>query len=202
MTNEWPSYIVPTFAALLLHAVAMVFFLGGWDFSKRSPTLVEPKVIKASLVTLQKPQPKKSVAVAKKLNKQKPVKKAADKPVAKTKTEKTTPEKVKQDVKAPPVAQKIDALNQLLEEENQRLSEQQMLEQAQRDAELIDQYSALMRDAITSNWSRPPSARQDMVVVLAIQLVPTGDVVSVEVVESSGNAAVCLLYTSDAADES
>ena len=46
-----------------------------------------------------------------------------------------------------------------------------------------------MRERIESNWSRPPSARRGMVVTLQIQLVPTGQLVSVVVLKSSGNDA-------------
>ncbi|MDZ7825036.1 MAG: cell envelope integrity protein TolA [Gammaproteobacteria bacterium] len=42
---------------------------------------------------------------------------------------------------------------------------------------------------IERNWSRPPSARNGMRAELRIGLVPTGEVVSVDIIESSGNAA-------------
>lgn len=50
-------------------------------------------------------------------------------------------------------------------------------------------FAARFRQRVESNWSRPPAARTGMRCVLAIQLVPTGRIVSVNVVESSGNAA-------------
>jgi len=43
--------------------------------------------------------------------------------------------------------------------------------------------------AIVNNWSRPPSARNRMEATLLVELVPTGDVVNVTVVRSSGDAA-------------
>ncbi len=48
-------------------------------------------------------------------------------------------------------------------------------------------YVALIADRIEQNWSRPPSARNGMKCELLMQLVPTGRVVSVSVVKSSGN---------------
>jgi TonB family protein len=42
---------------------------------------------------------------------------------------------------------------------------------------------------VVNYWSRPPSARNGMEVLLALQLIPTGEVVSVTVVKSSGNTA-------------
>src|SRR5690625_3121282 len=53
----------------------------------------------------------------------------------------------------------------------------------------VQSYVSLIAQRIEQNWSRPPSARVGMQVVLMIQLVPTGQVVDVSVVESSGNAA-------------
>lgn len=50
-------------------------------------------------------------------------------------------------------------------------------------------YAASIRDTVESYWSAPPSARNGMQALLAIQLVPTGEVVSVSVLRSSGSAA-------------
>jgi colicin import membrane protein len=40
---------------------------------------------------------------------------------------------------------------------------------------------------IVANWSRPPSARNGMEALLQVELVPTGDVVAVMLIESSGS---------------
>ena len=42
---------------------------------------------------------------------------------------------------------------------------------------------------VVANWSRPPSARNNMEAKLLVELLPTGDVVSVTVLEPSGNGA-------------
>lgn len=60
---------------------------------------------------------------------------------------------------------------------------------AENDAQLANSYIALITDTITNNWNRPPSARNGMSAELSLQLIPTGEVVSVVVVKSSGNAA-------------
>ncbi len=60
-----------------------------------------------------------------------------------------------------------------------------MLEQAS-DAQLIASYTSLIAGIIEDNWSRPPSARNEMEAELIIQLIPTGEVVSVTVARSSG----------------
>jgi len=55
--------------------------------------------------------------------------------------------------------------------------------------ELSASFVALIQRTVINYWSRPPSARNGMECELVVQLVPTGEVVSVTVVRSSGNAA-------------
>lgn len=43
--------------------------------------------------------------------------------------------------------------------------------------------------AVVQNWSRPPSARNDMSAIVLVELFPSGDLNTVGVVESSGNDA-------------
>ena len=42
---------------------------------------------------------------------------------------------------------------------------------------------------VVENWSRPPSARNDMSAIVLVELFPSGDLNSVGILESSGNAA-------------
>lgn len=50
-------------------------------------------------------------------------------------------------------------------------------------------YDQLIAERVSQNWSRPPSAVKGMVTVLEIRMLPTGQVVGVNVVKSSGDAA-------------
>jgi len=61
--------------------------------------------------------------------------------------------------------------------------------QAQNDALMAQSYMGVIQQAVKRNWTRPPSARREMEVVLILQLIPTGEVISVSVLKSSGNAA-------------
>ena len=45
-----------------------------------------------------------------------------------------------------------------------------------------DVVAATIQAAVIGRWTRPPSARNGMVSILSIQLVPTGEVVGVSVV--------------------
>ena len=69
----------------------------------------------------------------------------------------------------------------LLEEQGQLLEDTYATE--------AQSYVALISQRIEQNWSRPPSARTGMQCELLIRLVPTGQVVNVDIVKSSGNAA-------------
>ncbi len=74
-------------------------------------------------------------------------------------------------------------LSQALEEEEEFLEEQSAEQQAQ-------SYLGVIRRAVERQWSRPPSARNNMEVELVIQLIPTGEVVNVAIAKGSGNSAV------------
>ncbi|HSB94898.1 MAG TPA: cell envelope integrity protein TolA [Spongiibacteraceae bacterium] len=55
--------------------------------------------------------------------------------------------------------------------------------------EAITSYQAVIQRAVQNNWSRPPSARVGMKCILMVQLIPTGEVVDVQLVKSSGDDA-------------
>lgn len=86
-----------------------------------------------------------------------------------------------------------------IEEEQRRQQAQQQLSDALDDEEEFLQdasdeqqaqsYMSVIQQAIERQWSRPPSARNNMQVELVIQLIPTGQVVNVTVAKGSGNAA-------------
>lgn len=57
------------------------------------------------------------------------------------------------------------------------------------DDEKAMAYVGQIQADIIQNWSRPPSARNGMQTLLKVYLVPTGEVVDVSVITSSGNDA-------------
>ncbi|MCV6615378.1 MAG: cell envelope integrity protein TolA, partial [Cellvibrionaceae bacterium] len=65
----------------------------------------------------------------------------------------------------------------------------ELQQQAEEDEQYSQSYSAIIAQKVENYWSRPGSARKGMQCVLRISLVPTGRVVNVTVVKSSGNAA-------------
>ena len=57
------------------------------------------------------------------------------------------------------------------------------------DIEIAQSYRFGIYQLVVANWSRPPSARNGMETTLQVDLVPTGDVVSVTLIQGSGSSA-------------
>lgn len=74
------------------------------------------------------------------------------------------------------------AFETALAQEQARLEEESYAVTAQ-------SYMSVIARRVIENWSRPPSARNGMQCILLIRLVPTGRVVSVDVLKGSGNTA-------------
>ncbi|GGK61131.1 cell envelope integrity protein TolA [Amphritea balenae] len=68
----------------------------------------------------------------------------------------------------------------------QLAAEEQEL-QAEADQQSVAGYRDYIANEIERNWRRPPSARNGMKVLLALHLLPTGEVDNVYIVTSSGN---------------
>ena len=188
---------VPLFVAVLVHVVFLVAIEGEWNTGE--PTVVaKPQVVQASLVSLKapkKPTPKP---------KSKPEKKPTPKPKAKPKPQPKpkpvpTPTPIEQKPLEPespqpePAAENSQAqkLADLQKELMAGLEELPQAEPSETNDEFdeVQQVAALMQARITQNWRRPPSARNGMEALLTISLVPTGEVVGINVSTSSGSSA-------------
>ncbi len=187
---DWRSYILPVMATLLIHALLIALVGGDWVPRSDPRPVVEPvKIVKAQLVTLKKPQPVVTP------RKPKPQPKAKPEPVKKV--EKKPVETIKPKEKPKPVEEPGPS-----EEELERIKQQQLEQQlsalaaaedaelqADEDASLIAQYTAMIAQQMHQTWKLPPSARRDMVAIIKIRMVPTGDIVAMTLSQSSGNAA-------------
>jgi colicin import membrane protein len=69
----------------------------------------------------------------------------------------------------------------------ERMASQQA-KQDEEDRQAIGNYKDQIAQQIVARWSRPPNARPDMEVYLTIKLLPTGELLDVEVLKSSGDA--------------
>ena len=185
------SYVLPCLYALLLHCLIVLVLIG--LPTQQDSFVVQPRAIKASLVSVDqirpnKPAQKQKVAAS---QKRKPEPKIPDKPL-----EKPAPVIPPLEKTAPPTTDATPA-REIPEEDSgidpsldEWLDEESAEIQAEEDQEKVAYYATLIREQMHRVWNRPPSARNNMVVVLAIRLLPRGDVVAATIVESSGNAAL------------
>lgn len=205
----------PALATLALHALVIFLLAANWTFSderlvKPKPA---PKVINATLVTLAEAQPKpapkpepkpvakpppkpepkpepKPVVKPKPKPEPKPAPKPAPKPEPKPTPKPAEKPKPKPEPKPEPKGPTVQELaEQARQEAAQREAAAQAARAAAAAAELAASYASLIRQTVEQRWSRPPTARNGMEVLLSIQLIPTGEVVSVSVLRSSGDTA-------------
>lgn len=71
----------------------------------------------------------------------------------------------------------------------QALQAQIAAEDAARNQSIISQYVGIIGDRVRRNWIQPPSSRVGLSCLVQVQLMPGGDVISAQVVQSSGDAA-------------
>lgn len=194
MLTERTSYFFGASGSMLLHlfVVALALILARPDLERRE--LIRPEIIHARLVELEAQTPEPVVQEERVIDLtqrqipqpappepvRSPSPQAAPEPVAEEEPEE--PEPAAAEPELPAVTQREQDFTDQLQREADAIA-------AQADREQVMSYSALIEQQVAANWSRPPSARRGMVVELRVSLVPTGRVVDVEVVSSSGDEA-------------
>ena len=73
--------------------------------------------------------------------------------------------------------------------EKDLLLKQILGEEIKCSVEEISYYSNLIRDQVIINWKQPSSAKKGMSAEILITLVPTGEIVQVKLIKTSGNQA-------------
>ncbi|NOR40143.1 MAG: cell envelope integrity protein TolA [Gammaproteobacteria bacterium] len=175
----------------------MLYFLTvNWAGSEVEVTRVKPvpRVINARLVDVSdfkpKPKPKpKAKPKARTKPKSKPVAKPKPKPVAKVKPAAKPKPVVKPKPKAEPRISEAELAAIARADLSRAMAEEEQVQATATAEEMAASFAALIQQTVVNYWSRPPSARNGMEALLAIQLIPTGEVVSVTVLKSSGNTA-------------
>ena len=196
-----PRIIVrPALATLLIHGLLLLSLTLNWGVQDREVVKAKPAptVINARLVDASefKPKPKPVIKKAQPKPKPKP------KPVVKKPDETPKPKPKPAVTKKPTVASKPKPVTtavpqpapRITREELSRIAREELAataaaEQASATGAMSASFVALIQQTVINYWSRPPSARNGMEAELAIQLIPTGEVVSVTIVRSSGNSA-------------
>lgn len=180
----------PLLLALLLHLAALAALHGGWlPSQERAVRAFKPQIVNSTLIVMQpkakpKPAPRKSAAPppAKAPPKAKPQPQPKPKPPAEVdpKAEQRQRQEQERQRRLAELAQAsfADAL----------ASEASELAQEEDEAR-AQSYRFGIYQRVVANWSRPPSARNGMEARLLVELIPTGEVVGVTIVESSGSGA-------------
>lgn len=192
------GYWLPVFITVAMHLALFFVLANDWPPRAKPLPVIEPiKTVQATLVTLKKEKPKPRPVKPKIKPKPKPKLKPIIKPIVKPKVVKPVvkeiakpdPEKLKREEEARKKA----------EQEQRRKADEQALAamldgedaemQADDDANLVAQYSAMISQQMHQRWKLPPSARRNMIALVKIRMVPTGDLVTVTIAQSSGNEA-------------
>ncbi len=185
------AYSGPLALAFLLHLAVLAALYGAWLPQQLTPITIKPQIVNAKLILVQpKVLPRRPPPAPKPAAAQAPAKPPAQRPAV---APKPKPE--------PKVDRAEEQRQRQLAEQQRRLAElarqsfDQVLESeaAQLHADegmvAVQSFRFGIYQRVVANWSRPPSARNGMEARLTVELIPTGDVVSVTVVESSGNSA-------------
>lgn len=199
--------ILPAIVTVVIHALILGVLLVGWEGKAEPNRVVPPNFVNAKLVQLEDKSKKKASAKKKpkkidltaKRKAQERLKREAEKKrqaaIRKKKAEdakKAAEQKkaLEAQKKKEQEAQKQRELERRLQQEfEQALAEEEGLLLEEEYATEAQSFTSKFRQRVENNWARPPSARTGMRCMLAIQLVPTGRIVSVNISESSGNAA-------------
>ncbi len=94
--------------------------------------------------------------------------------------------KEKQDALQAEIARQEAALEKQLEADRQARQAE-----ARRQASLseINKYRRLIKEEVTRHWNIPATAHDDLLCEVKVRLIPSGDVVDVHIIKSSGDAA-------------
>lgn len=199
MIGALRDYGAPVLLAAAVHGLVVAALWVGWRPMTEPTTVIKPQLVVAKLIVMEPPRPKAQPRAA---------------PTPKSQPRAEPRPQPKPEPKAQPTPAQDEAAERRAVE--RRVAEQRSAAEAERerrrvelatssfDLALAEESEALAGDAqeqvaqsyaqgiyqlIVANWSRPPSARNGMQARLIVELVPTGDVVAVTVVDSSGNDA-------------
>ena len=188
-----PVVITLVLHALLFAALAVKFSEPTTVVARvAKPVAIQAKLVSADDLKRKKQAAKKSAPKPKSKPKPKPNPKPKPTPIVE---QKSPPKTELQETPAPKVAPKPDPKVQEAELAQQALKDLEVALATDRPAQEgvqgspSDTAAAIIQRAVVNRWTRPPSARNGMRAALEIALVPTGDVVGVTVLESSGNVA-------------
>lgn len=200
------SYIIGVMVSVVVHVGVIAALWTNWQPSSDTVYL-QPKYVVAELVQLAPRVPavskeKKTSAISDQLARKK-------KRQLEERRRKSRADELRKDAEKAALAARKNRDNEerlvlekrqleerlRVEREQQQAEWEDMLTEgeaqmdAQEDQRAANSYRQIIQQRLSENWSRPPSARRNMEAQVRIQMVPTGRVVGVIIIKSSGDAA-------------
>ena len=190
------------FAGIVFSAMLHMVVLSALWLNWQQPTekvFIQPKYINAELVKLAPVEQKRSSSRQKEIaspqaqqnlkNEVKKTKKHKDKnKIAKNKE--LAAEKKKLDADKKRIKEEREAKRRHREAEwEETLAQAEAQLEAEEDERAANSFRQVIQKRLSENWSRPPSARRGMETHIRIRLVPTGRVVGLTIIKSSGDIA-------------
>jgi colicin import membrane protein len=203
MIGSKSSYFIAAISSIGIHAIVILAVLANWE-PEAKKTLVQPQYIQAELIQLapkkiavKKPAAKPAIDRA---TKQREIDKrrAKEKKLAQQKLQAQRKAKLLKDQQLEEEARKAREEKQRKAEKElarkqaekaKQIREQQALIMAKEDKQAANSYLQLLQARLSQQWNRPKSARRGMETLIELRLVPTGRIVGVEILESSGDMA-------------
>jgi len=192
--------------AVALHAAATWSLYRGWNPEKDVLNVIKPQTVMANLLVVEPQKPKVDLAAIRRAEQRQQAaltkaaqEKAAAEKSAKKRAEQQRAERERAEIEKKQAEQarkeqerlaRLARLSELAESSMQEAIAAESVDlQTGSDEIVVRSYHAAIYDLVRANWSRPPSARTGMSTRLQVELIPTGEVIGVTIVDSSGNVA-------------
>lgn len=203
-------FSLPVVLSVSMHAALIIAVTWGWETNPQEPRVYRPQnVVQATLVELEaRPAPAEEESgpqvvdltaqrqAQERAEAERRRQQEAERQRQQREREQAQADRERRERQERERRQREERERRAREQEQQRqrqldeaLQRDQERRQAQEHAQITVSYTDLIAARIEQNWNRPPSARLGMQVTLMIHMVPTGEVVNVQVVQSSGNSA-------------
>jgi len=185
------DYALPLVLALALHGAVVGLMMHNWQSAADAPSLAMPRMVQATLVVMEKPKPKPKPPEAKPPPPSEPASPAPPKPKPKPEPQVEPPPKpdLEAERREREEQERRRRLQELLDQSTQMVLEDELFDLGDAEDVTTMSYVADIMNAIIAEWSRPPSARNDMQARFRVDLLPSGDLLNVTLVDSSGNGA-------------
>ena len=201
--NKSLSYGIGVIGSLCVHALVLSVLMIPSSQDTKS-IIIQPQYINAKLVQLapkkkivSKPKKIKSNSAIKKREKQRRLELAKAKQKKADELRRAQAELEREEERLDKLKRERLERERLAElqreqvaaEFAQAVADEQFLINAQENEVVKKSYMQLIEQRLSDNWNRPPSARRGMETSVRLHLVPTGRVVGVTVLKSSGYSA-------------